>query len=347
MKYLILYHGGNCTDGQLSAFLFWKAFKKNIPDYETACEFVEVQYGDIPPDATGKHVYILDFSYSPEKIKEYFSTAESIRILDHHLSAYQEHLLYAIAVKNEAPLDEEQVAKAIEEYPFTGYKRFSHAGTCCNNGHAYAAFAKERSGCGMAMDYLDRAAEIATILAETDREDQRLLHWVERIEDRDLWKFKYEDTKVIYELLNSVPKTFKGWDALLNLDTHTYSMLLERASARVTMRTELAQSLAKHAEPVLLFDKLGVAVNTPSFLASEVGAILSETHDYAIMYVVNSESTILSFRSKEGVGANVSEICKKLGGGGHRNAAGVKIDTAIFNNRLSIWARAAKMKLGN
>ena len=345
-KYLILGHGGNCTDGFLSLFLFWKAFKKNIPDYETTCEFVEVQYGDTPPDATGKHVYILDFSYSPEKLKEYFSTSQSIQILDHHLSAYHEHLFYDLTIENNGPLDEHQVKAAREAYEFTGYKRFSHAGTCCNGGHAEALFVKEQSGAGMAFDYLDGMFGVNPVWTNTDREYLELEFWTSRIQDRDLWKFEHKDTKIIYELLNSVPRTFEAWDELLNRPKAEYSKALDAAATRVAMREELAAILAKHAEPVMLFDKLGVAVNVPSFLASEVGSILSETNDFALLYVMDSASTIMSFRSKEGVGTNVSEIATRLGGGGHLHAAGVKVDTSTFVNKLSIWTRAAKLKLG-
>ena len=54
---LILRHG-NCSDGAGAAYAAWKKFGDSA-------EYVEVHYGNPPPDVTGREVYILDFSYKP------------------------------------------------------------------------------------------------------------------------------------------------------------------------------------------------------------------------------------------------------------------------------------------
>lgn len=339
-KYLILYHR-NCTDGMLSGFLFWKAFQKNIPDYKTSCEFVEVQYGDTPPDSSGKHVFILDFSYTPNDLKKYFATAESVLVLDHHEGAYQEHVLHATVTNLlDTKLTLAQRITLLEKNPFTGDHPFRYVGICTKCSPE-VLFSKEQSGCGMSLDYLDSMFGITPVWSETDQEYLRLSYWVERIEDRDLWKFKYEDARTIYELLNSVSRTFEAWDDLLNADKATYDHLVETAKTRVVMRTEFAQSLARHAEPILIHGISGVAVNAPHFLASEIGSILSEKHPFALTYSLNSVDVFLSFRSKQDTGADVNMLAKRFNGGGHAAAAGARMDTARFSSLLKMWARRA------
>lgn len=50
---ICIYHGG-CADGFTAAWAVWKRW----PDVE----FVAGIHGDPPPDVTGKHVLIVDFS---------------------------------------------------------------------------------------------------------------------------------------------------------------------------------------------------------------------------------------------------------------------------------------------
>jgi len=76
---LILRHG-NCSDGAGAAYATWKKFG-------SSAEYVEVHYGNPPPDVTGREVYILDFSYKRDVLIEMHSKAKSLLVLDHHLTA--------------------------------------------------------------------------------------------------------------------------------------------------------------------------------------------------------------------------------------------------------------------
>jgi oligoribonuclease NrnB/cAMP/cGMP phosphodiesterase (DHH superfamily) len=79
-KKLVIYHGSNCADGFGAALAAWLKFK-DTADYITA------QYGDSPPDAFGKDVFILDFSYKRDVLIEMAAKARSIVLIDHHKSA--------------------------------------------------------------------------------------------------------------------------------------------------------------------------------------------------------------------------------------------------------------------
>ena len=78
---MCIYHG-NCADGFGAAW----AVRKAMPD----AEFVAATYGEPPPDVTGKHVVMVDYSYKRPVLLEMASKAESILILDHHKSAAED-----------------------------------------------------------------------------------------------------------------------------------------------------------------------------------------------------------------------------------------------------------------
>lgn len=73
-----IYHG-NCADGFSSAWAVWKVHPEWV--------FHPGTHGNLPPDVTGKDVYLLDFSYKRPIIEEMLKQANRITILDHHLSA--------------------------------------------------------------------------------------------------------------------------------------------------------------------------------------------------------------------------------------------------------------------
>ena len=89
-KILILYHA-NCLDGFAAAFAAWVKFG------DTA-EYIPVNYGDEPPDATEKEVYILDFSYKRDILLRMEAKAKFLIVLDHHKSAQEDlsDLLFAV-----------------------------------------------------------------------------------------------------------------------------------------------------------------------------------------------------------------------------------------------------------
>ena len=87
MKNLILFHN-HCTDGRMSATLMYLYFKEIGEIQQT--EFIAVNYNEPFPNVTGRHVYIVDFSYSKMILEDASKSAESITMLDHHLTAAQQ-----------------------------------------------------------------------------------------------------------------------------------------------------------------------------------------------------------------------------------------------------------------
>lgn len=76
---LVLYHAG-CADGQGSAAAFYSKY----PD----AEFYPAAYGHPVPDVTGRHVFMVDFSYPRAVVESLCDLAASVTIIDHHKSAF-------------------------------------------------------------------------------------------------------------------------------------------------------------------------------------------------------------------------------------------------------------------
>ena len=79
---LVLYHA-NCADGFCAA---WAAYGV-LGD---GAEYAPAQYGEPPPDVTGRAVYILDFSYKADVLRQMIGQADSLVLLDHHKTAEAE-----------------------------------------------------------------------------------------------------------------------------------------------------------------------------------------------------------------------------------------------------------------
>lgn len=79
---LVIYHKG-CNDGFGAAFAAWLTLGDRA-------QYVPAQYGDSPPDVTGKSVLIADFSYRRDDLLRMAESAKSILVLDHHKSAMED-----------------------------------------------------------------------------------------------------------------------------------------------------------------------------------------------------------------------------------------------------------------
>lgn len=299
----VIYHK-NCTDGFMSAFLYWytaKLINKN------KVQFIAQQYGDIPKEIMYDNVMILDFCYTPEQFKNSVFLDKTITVLDHH------------------------------ETSANAYKGYGNYFCECHPNSKVKGmfdFAQDRSGAGQTWNNLNY--ELATALQQEKGFERdwdtyrRLTRFKDAVQDRDLWKFELEGTEAIYEYLNSLGNTFEEWEkGIVNMPEEELNRKLALCQERVDMRNEIAASYAQKATIYQYNEHLSYAlVNCPSNFASVTGSILSKKHAFAAMYVIDTTAKhcLVSLRSDIKTGVDVSVIAKRFGGGGHVNAAGFKID---------------------
>ena len=293
---LIIYHD-NCADGFGAA---WAAYKKFGAD---GAEYLPMNYNDqrvkledkkleFPVSVAGRNVYILDFSFSPEIIDAMLGEANSVTWIDHHKTAFEAY--------NFDP------AKSIHLYdPELNW--------------ACIILDPNKSGCVLAWEHFHPDSEkVPTLLTY--------------IEDRDLWRWKYDNTRDIATGLRSKPFSFEWFNtASENLAT----VIAKGAAMNELFDQQLADITKKHMV-VMINGNLGRAVNcTPQF-SSEAGNILAkQSGTFGMTWCVNDKGEVnVSLRS---IGDyDVSAIAKTFGGGGHRNAAGLKVpfDKLYFENGM-------------
>lgn len=75
---LVIFHA-QCRDGWCAAWVVGQKF----PD----AEFVEGMYGQAPPDVTGRHVIMADFSYPRAEMETIAEKANTLTVYDHHKTA--------------------------------------------------------------------------------------------------------------------------------------------------------------------------------------------------------------------------------------------------------------------
>lgn len=175
-------------------------------------------------------------------------------------------------------------------------------------------FRMDKSGCRIAWDYY----------FPTAFPPKMLLH----VEDRDLWKFEMEDTKAITMLIFSFSYTFDNWDFLMEDIDLDIAFTQGEAILRKHMKdiVETAPGVTMFMD-ILHYKNIPVA-NVPGMWASDMGHHLCQEYSsapFSVTYYINkNRETKVSFRSDNK--ADVAKLAEQFGGGGHKNAAGCKID---------------------
>lgn len=178
-------------------------------------------------------------------------------------------------------------------------------------------FDMDRSGAGITWDYFHSSDSRPAI--------------VSTVEDRDLWRFALPHTREKMAAIFSYEYTFEDWDIMNMLDVH--GLIVDgRAIER------------KHFKDIKEFLKVGLhykniggtvvpALNRPYHWSSDAGHIMAQDAPFAVCYTRIGSFVKFSLRSRSDGGADVSEVAKQFGGGGHKNAAGFEIPI----EKLSEW----------
>lgn len=149
---------------------------------------------------------------------------------------------------------------------------------------------------------------------------------VTHVEDRDLWRWALDGTKDYFAALTSRPYTFEDWDEAAR--TPLAEMLAEgRAINRY--RDQLIAQAVVTASYEEVAGVLMPVVNCPYAYASDVAGVLAERDDLGLAgyYYDNRAAGVRSWglRSTDD-GPDVAVLAEKLGGGGHKHAAGFRTE---------------------
>ena len=251
------------------------------------CDFHAGVYSDPPPDVTGREVFLVDFSYKRPVVEEMLKTAKCITIIDHHKTA----------IEDLEPLRDVRGFTLIADV--------------------------ERSGSMLAWRWVFGSTEPPRLLGH--------------VEDRDLWRFKLEGTREIQAFVFSHEYTFEQWDKMMSADA--VELLKYTAAGAAIERKhhkDIAELLKVCTREMVIAGQWVPVASLPYTMSSDAGNALCKpyasanlqgeivTPPFGACYWDTPEHRVFSLRSVEG-GADVSEVAKSYGGGGHKHASGFRV----------------------
>jgi oligoribonuclease NrnB/cAMP/cGMP phosphodiesterase (DHH superfamily) len=153
---------------------------------------------------------------------------------------------------------------------------------------------------------------------------------VNYVEDRDLWRFHFEETKGISAYLFATEYDFENWDFIRRLleDPHEAEELYGYGNIILKKQTKDINELLQNKFRFKIGGYEVWTANLPYTLCSEAGNILAQGEPFGATFYLDGTSAIFSLRSTE-EGLDVSEVARLYGGGGHKHAAGFKVSHEI------------------
>ena len=259
---LVLYHD-NCPDGFTAAWAAWKKL------FSSQAEYRGINYSDpVPPDVDGKDVFLVDFSFSLERMHELTSRAASVTVYDHHKTALADSLHWK-----------------------------THR----------TVFDMDRSGAGITWDELHGAPR------------PKLIDYVE---DRDLWRWALPESRIVSEYIFSVERTFEKWDKLADEIESNFEKIIDRGMILLENNRVRVATVCRNAR-MLGFNGIMIPIVNSCWDMSGIGEHLCQQFPDAPCggyYFDRKGKRQWGFRSRGEF--DVSALCKKYGGGGHKAAAG-------------------------
>lgn len=151
-------------------------------------------------------------------------------------------------------------------------------------------------------------------------------------EDRDLWRYQLPFSHEINAVLESYPFDFKIWDALERVYPSaqvTNSPMVNNGRSIIRYQERLIDVIVQHARLVELDGYIIKAANT-SCIFSQVANRLAQEQPFGLAWYLREDGKYVhSLRSTE-QGADVSQIARYHGGGGHAHSAGFETKQMIF-----------------
>jgi len=247
------------------------------------CDFFAGYYGQSPPDCWDLDVIMVDFSYPLAEMERIIRQCRTLLVLDHHKTAME--ALRPLQSVLDPALSRVRII-----------------------------FDMDKSGAQMAWD----AFACNTVSP----------YLVPYIEDRDLWRHRLPESKTINAYIGSLPFTFKAWDDEYEryLDEEHRLPLREGAAVlakvdqyvAVVRKNALICRFMGHSVPVVNASQVDISELLEDLL---VNPLPGHQCPFSVGWWQRQDGMLVySMRS---VGDfDVSDLAKKMGGGGHKNAAG-------------------------
>ncbi len=285
-----------CDDGFASAWCVWKKWGDDV-------EMRPANYGQALPldeEIAGKNVLIADFSFKYDDLCAMSWKAKSIVLLDHHKTARA---------------DLERLPPLVHLTP-EGLDDAFKINWSQNTPEIVAHFDMNRSGASLTWEFCFPGEPMPAL--------------IKYVEDRDLWRMNYEETRPLSLYLRAHDYDFAAWDEIMlqfeNEDRR--ADILNEAFAIQKFYDKKVGEIADTVSMKQIGEHDGVpVVHAPYAFASDTAHELLQRHadaPFAAVVVDAYGGRTYSLRSED-ERVDVSEVAKSFGGGGHRNAAGFRM----------------------
>lgn len=178
--------------------------------------------------------------------------------------------------------------------------------------NAVVLFDMERSGAGLAWDHYFPNQPRPWI--------------VDYVEDRDLWRHKLPDGPAVNAYLGTMRYDFEAWYVASRRDIAEVAKLGEVVEDKIR---HYVTEVSKNARRVTFEGYEVPIVNAPQVDISELVGFLSSGETFAMGFWQRGDG-LFSYSLRSRGDFDVSELAKRYGGGGHKNAAGFTSPTMIL-----------------
>ena len=284
------YH--NDADGKCSGF--WVFQCAGMTDIHGHCDFIEMSYEKpLPMDTINpnEQIYIVDYSISPDEMRELLKITMDITWIDHHKTAIEKYDGFEYDIRG---LRYDGIAACMLTYCYLNHMT--------------------RCGFGDIKPFDISMTKDAPMFTKL-------------IADWDVWKFDYgDDTRKCITAFNSYdfrPES-EEWDRFFYTgfcnDPTFETELLEEGAAMIKYRDGWAKSYLERFGFETEFEGLKCfAVNLSNCNSEYFKSLPEGKYDAFMSFAFNGEKWTVSMYSTT---HDISGICKKHGGGGHAKAAG-------------------------
>jgi oligoribonuclease NrnB/cAMP/cGMP phosphodiesterase (DHH superfamily) len=180
--------------------------------------------------------------------------------------------------------------------------------------------------CRCGVVHFDMHKSGARLAWEFFQPDRPLPDLVRFVEDRDLWNWKYSESPAFLAALDMETFDFARWSEIASFDAHQLTEFMARGQAMDAKFSKLAADIADGAQAVVFNGQAGLMVNAPGVFHSQIGEILSKkSGTFALMWTAGKGAVVkVGLRSQRGF--DCIALAESMGGGGHEQACGFKMD---------------------
>lgn len=199
----------------------------------------------------------------------------------------------------------------------------------------FCVFDMERSGAGLAWD----------VLCDGRWGGPGRPRLVDIVEDRDLWRFRFPETKAISAALWTYRFDFDVWTMLgMRIEDEAgRSVIVAEGEAILRYQANYHRAMLERVRTIAHPNGLAVAViNAPGFGASELLHAVIETKDrawnapFVVGWSVLADGRISVSLRGDGT-YDLGRLAALYEGGGHRNAAGFTVGPAARMDEVVSW----------